>query len=300
MFAINVAQLAALGQVYDTLWVTLFPALVFAAFILAFILQWWWQQRRSERSVLNFRRAWQQSLIRVANGLTLVLCVAICEFIYLNNYAIPDFEDKQWATSFNASSTLPMPAFALTRAVGVRRTADLVDKSPTFSSACQDFERNSTGPGLDRCFSPVKTLNAAGLGEVEYIIYDGADQTQLGVSSSVDLHFQYQCNQNAAIPIPEHVANSPKSQQHQHHHALARLHRLRPQPDPKLRAGLQLRLLQHPTLPRPLTGRDQPRMDPDQRFRRRRAIPTRLRESTPALRLIPHSSHVARRARSVG
>jgi len=163
--------------------------------MLTFVLQWWWQQRRSERQVLDFRRAWKQSLIRIANGLTLVLCVVVCEFIYLNNYAISDYEDKQWSTSFNASSTLSMPAFALTRAVGLRRTADLVDKSPAFSASCQDFLTNGTKakPGNDRCFSDMQHFTTPGLGEVDYIIYNGSEQIQLGVSGSVELHFQYQC-----------------------------------------------------------------------------------------------------------
>lgn len=199
MFAINVAQLAALGKVYNTLWVSLFPALIFAAFTLAFTLQWWWQQRHSERHLLDLKRARKQSLVRIANGLTLILCVVVCEFVYLHNYAIPDYELKQWATSFNASNTLPMPAFALTRAVGVRRTADLVNKSPAFADACQGYEHNSTGSGPDRCFSSVQTLNAPVLGQVEYIIYSGIEQIQLGVSNSMDLHFQYQCKSDQPI-----------------------------------------------------------------------------------------------------
>lgn len=51
MFIINFAQLAAMKHVVGTLWLTLFPALVFAAFLLVFGIVCWKQQRNPDNTL---------------------------------------------------------------------------------------------------------------------------------------------------------------------------------------------------------------------------------------------------------
>lgn len=51
MFIINIAQLATMNHVVGTLWLTLFPALIFAAFLLAFSIVCWKQQRKPDNTL---------------------------------------------------------------------------------------------------------------------------------------------------------------------------------------------------------------------------------------------------------
>ncbi|KAK0247816.1 hypothetical protein LTS09_017062 [Friedmanniomyces endolithicus] len=114
MFTINVVQIFLLERIVDSVfWVAGFPAIVFASMLLALLLwalpfhatlsETWRDASRSTRS------AW------IGNCLSILLPIILCEFVYMNQVAVPAFKTKTWSTSVLANNILRVPSFAISQ-----------------------------------------------------------------------------------------------------------------------------------------------------------------------------------------
>lgn len=54
MFLVNIIQLATLNRIVDTLWITLFPALLFGAFMVVFVTAAWQQHKTEVHPIVAF------------------------------------------------------------------------------------------------------------------------------------------------------------------------------------------------------------------------------------------------------
>ncbi|MFS6706495.1 hypothetical protein WHK35_14275, partial [Staphylococcus aureus] len=109
------------------------------------------------------------SLNRISIASKLLACIMLCEFVYVNSNAVPDFKTIQWTTNFALVDSVPAPAMAIFRSEELNLAADLIWNDNT-TEKCKADARSSSGQ--HDCFGHLDTFSLGEARTLEYMTYD--------------------------------------------------------------------------------------------------------------------------------
>ena len=134
---------------------------------------------------------------RIGVIVTIFFNIFICEFIYFNAIAVPEFRQKEWDISLQSFSGTTAPAFALIQNTQFLNRAILDNEEQTLEALCKEKISPKNPLINQRCFSDhLQNYKYSADSTLRYLLFNGSSYKQMdltGDNNNLDLWYSYKC-----------------------------------------------------------------------------------------------------------